>query len=390
MQQTRVVHADVYKKDSPGGPRFHLREGLRAKGRRPDRVKGEEEEEEEEEEEMAQALHDAPSAQGDLRYFKLVSGHSIPSVGLGTWKSASSEASHSVYTAITEVADLFPLFFLLPCFPWLGIGMWTQLHYMGFKKRCTDLSPDRVQNALQQTLKELQLDYLDLYLIHWPFHLKEGATRPPRASDMLDFDMEGVWREMEKQVKDGLVRDIGVSNFTLKKLNKLLKCAQIMPSVCQMEMHPGWRNDKILEACKNNGIHVTVRNPQLPGGFHARTPPLTDLLLAGLLSTGIFEKTKRYSSESPLTQVSKKLNKTPGQVLLKWALQRGTSVIPKSTNADRIKGNIQVFGWAIPKGDFEALNGMSDQRRAVDGEEIFVNKSEGPYKSVAELWDDEA
>ncbi|RRT71439.1 hypothetical protein B296_00010070 [Ensete ventricosum] len=154
--------------------------------------------------------------------------------------------------------------------------------------------------------------------------------------------MEGVWREMEKLVKDGLVRDIGVSNFTLKKLSKLLQCAQIMPSVCQVKP-----------------------------------------------ADAVQDWIKLYSSESPLMQVSDKLNKTPGQVLLKWAMQRGTSVIPKSTNAERIKGNIQLFGWAIPQGDFEVLNSMMLQRRAVDGEEIFVNKSEGPYKTVAELWDDE-
>ncbi|CAL9057916.1 unnamed protein product [Musa banksii] len=368
--------------DSHGGPRFHLREGLRARGRRPDRVKGEEEEEEEdeeeeeeEEEEMSQALCDAPSAQGDLRYIKLVSGHSIPSVGLGTWKSASSEASHSVYTAITEAGyrhvDTAPLYAIQEE---VGRGLQAALQagiprndlFITSKLWCTDLSPDRVRNALKQTLKELQLEYLDLYLIHWPFHLKEGATRPPRASDILDFDMEGVWREMEKLVKDGLVRDIGVSNFTLKKLNKLLQCAQIMPSVCQMEMHPGWRNDKILEACKNNGIHVTAYSP-----------------------LGSSRSDRDLIHDPTVVTVSKKLNKTPGQVLLKWGLQRGTSVIPKSTNADRIKGNIQLFGWAIPQEDLEALNSIRDQRRTVSGEETFVNKSEGPYKSVSELWDDE-
>lgn len=70
--------------------------------------------------------------------------------------------------------------------------------------------------------------------VHWPFHLKEGASRPPKAGEVLEFDMEGVWREMEKLVKENRVRDIGVCNFTIKKLNKLLGFAQIMPSVCQV------------------------------------------------------------------------------------------------------------------------------------------------------------
>jgi alcohol dehydrogenase (NADP+) len=76
--------------------------------------------------------------------------------------------------------------------------------------------------------------------IHWPFHLKDGAHRPPKEGEVLEFDMEGVWREMENLVRDGLVRDIGVCNFTVKKLNMLLNFAQIKPSVCQVctiDMH---------------------------------------------------------------------------------------------------------------------------------------------------------
>ena len=73
-----------------------------------------------------------------------------------------------------------------------------------------------------------------LFQIHWPFSLKDGSTRPPEAGKVLDFDMEGVWREMEKLVKDNLVRDIGVCNFTLQKLNKLLEFTETMPSVCQV------------------------------------------------------------------------------------------------------------------------------------------------------------
>lgn len=73
--------------------------------------------------------------------------------------------------------------------------------------------------------------------IHWPFRLKDDASRPPKAGDVLEFDMEGVWREMEKLVKENLVKDIGICNFTLKKLDKLLSIAQIMPSVCQVNFY---------------------------------------------------------------------------------------------------------------------------------------------------------
>lgn len=83
-------------------------------------------------------------------------------------------------------------------------------------------------------LHSLTFVSLQMRQIHWPFRLKDGANSPPEPGDVLEFDMEGVWREMEKLVKDGLVRDIGVCNFTVKKLNRLLQSAQILPSVCQV------------------------------------------------------------------------------------------------------------------------------------------------------------
>lgn len=236
-----------------------------------------------------------------------MSGHRIPAVGLGTWRSAS-RAHDSVFTAIVEAGyrhiDTAAEYGV---HEEVGFGLQAAIKagirrediFVTTKLWCSDLSPDRVRIGLNNALQELQVDYLDLFLIHWPSHLKEGASRPPKEGEVLDLDMEGVWREMERLVKENLVRDIGISNFTLKKLENLLCFAQTMPSVCQMEMHQGWRNDKMLEACKKNGIHVTAYSP-----------------------LGSSEGGRDLIHDEAIGRIANKLNRTPGQILVRWALQR--------------------------------------------------------------------
>lgn len=304
--------------------------------------------------------------------YKLISGNEIPAVGLGTWK-AGGAAADAVFNAIVQDGyrhiDTAAEYGVEEE---VGHGLRAAMDagidrkdlFVVSKLWCTDMSPDKVRAALDRSLNNLQLDYLDLYLIHWPFHLREGASRPPKAGDVLDLDMEGVWREMEKLVAEKKVREIGICNFTVKKLESLLNHASTLPSVCQVEMHPGWRNDKILNACRKHKIHVTAYSP-----LGSQGPQTRDLL-----------------NDPTVKLISQKMNKTPGQVLIKWAVQRGTSTIPKSTNADRIRENIQVFGWGIPELEFKTLSSLPDQKRELDGAELFVC-ADGPYKFVGDLWD---
>ncbi|OEL27577.1 Non-functional NADPH-dependent codeinone reductase 2 [Dichanthelium oligosanthes] len=135
---------------------------------------------------------------------------------------------------------------------------------------CTQCHPELVLPSLRESLQNLQMEYVDLYLVHWPMAIKPGKPHyPMRREDIMPMDLAGVWRAMEECHRLGLAKMIGVSNFTTRKIKELLAIAKIPPAVNQVELNPSWQQEKLLELCKEKGIHLTAYSP-LGGQFGSR------------------------------------------------------------------------------------------------------------------------
>ncbi|CAH2041913.1 unnamed protein product, partial [Thlaspi arvense] len=203
-------------------------------------------------------------------------------------------------------------------------------------------------SAIRQTLKKLRMEYVDLYLVHWPVKLKTWVDYPvPREEDFERLELEATWSGMERCLDLGLCRSIGVSNFSSKKVHRLLDYASVTPAVNQVEMHPMWRQTKLREFCRDHKIHVSAYSPLGgPGNLWGSTA-----------------------------------------VALRWGLSKGASVIVKSFNRDRIKENIGALNLTLDEQDLINIEKM-EQWKIMRGE-FLVNDTTSPYKNIQGLWDDE-
>ena len=184
----------------------------------------------------------------------------------------------------------------------------------------SDQGYDSTLRACEASLKRLGLDYLDLYLIRFPV---------PKARSES-------WNAMETLLKQGKCRAVGVSNFTIRHLEELLKEHEARPAVNQVEFHPFLYQKELLEYCRSKGIQVEAYSP-LARGERFKHPRMRSL--------------------------AEKYSKTPAQLMIRWGLQHGLVVIPKSTRAERIRENSQVFDFEISDEDMKSLDSLSEDLR---------------------------
>lgn len=318
-------------------------------------------------------------------YRTLYTGAKIPAIGLGTFGSDRFTADE-IAKAVLGAAEIGYRHFdcaavygnekeIGVCFQnimssgikreelWITSKLWNDKH-----------AEDDVIPACQQTLKDLQLDYLDLYLIHWPFpnHHAPGVdvnSRDPHAVPYLHENYMKTWRQMEKLVEMGLVRHIGTSNMTIAKLKLLLQDAKVKPAANEMELHPHFQQPELFQFCIDNQLvpigYSPIGSPRRPE--RDRTPEDT------------------VDIEDPvIVKIADRLNVHPAVVCIKWAVQHGQVAIPFSIRPEQYWSNLKaVTTEPLTEEEMHEIACIDKNNRLIKGQ-VFLWED---AKDWQDLWD---
>lgn len=249
---------------------------------------------------------------------KLSNQMELPQIGLGTWQITDREVMRELLEkAYQEGYRLFDTAAAYSNEIAIGqairaLSLEREELFLSDKVWNTYRGYDNVRKACEKSLKKLKTDHLELYLVHWP-------ASPRLYPDWAAINAD-TWKGMESLYKEGIVKAIGVCNFKAHHLKELQKTAEIMPMVNQLEFHPGMMQEETVEFCRAEGIVVEASSP---------------------LGNGMILQNEQ------LRQIAERTHKTAAQVCLRWALQKGVIVIPKTVNPDRLIENRDLYDFEL-------------------------------------------
>lgn len=297
----------------------------------------------------------------------------MPAVGLGLWKIEKSETSGAVQQAIKAgyrhldsaadygneqevgqgIAQALAEGLCTREELWVTSKLWNTFH-----------SPEHVQAACEKTLSDLGVDYLDLYLIHFPIALRyvDFDTRYP-PEWFFDPDSENprmevapvplyeTWKAMEALVEKGLVKQIGICNYNSALLHDLYSYAKIQPAMLQIESHPYLTQERLLRLAADYNLAVTAFSP---------------LGALSYLALDMADENESVLEQEAVKRAAQRIGRTPAQVVLRWGIQRGCAIIPKTSNPQRLAENIALFDFELSDEEMAAISGLNSDRRFND------------------------
>lgn len=305
----------------------------------------------------------------DKKYVELNNGLKMPIVGLGTWQVQKDEVKNAVKTALDLGYRHIDTAFVYGNEEDIGEVLKAILAdgkikreelFIVTKLPINALRKEHVKHFLELSLKRLQLNYIDLYLVHGPFGFQYVSDDNPfpeneKGEALMDHttNLVEVWKKMEEMVDLGLTKSIGVSNFSTEQVQRILDICRIKPVTNQVECHAYLQQKKLFDFCKKHGIIITAYAPIGSPGL----PAFLENAFGGKVEV------PNLLNDPVIKQISEKYKKSPAQILLKFLMQHEMIVIPKSVNPKRLKENFDVFDFKLSPEDFASIKKLERNLR---------------------------